>query len=322
MDDVTLSIIVPVHDARAHLDAFRRRIVRVDLPCEIVLIDDGSTDGTREMLDALAEDDERVRIIGFDRHRGVAHARNVGIAESRGAYVWFCDVDDEWDPALPGVLVAEALASGADLVCTRALRIERDGRRWVMEGVASRTELEGGGLRRAVLQGTVRGHLWNKLFRRSALRPVEVPLLERHEDLVLLAAALPRIRRAVLLPDVLYEYIEHSAPRPAAGPARAADLEVAAAVVETSLGRTASAQEIAAFRLWFLAVPVIASTVHEKWSGDDARAWRRRMRPALTWSAIRVVARRQPAVARHAAVIRVTGPAYPAVYRVARRLSG
>ncbi|MEP6811390.1 MAG: glycosyltransferase family 2 protein [Actinomycetota bacterium] len=67
-----------------------------DVDVELIVVDDGSRDGTAERLAALS--DPRVRVIRHDEPRGVAVARNAGIAAARGEWVSFLDDDDLWSP--------------------------------------------------------------------------------------------------------------------------------------------------------------------------------------------------------------------------------
>lgn len=80
---------------------------------ELIVVDDGSTDGTEGLLAAVA--DSRLRVIKGSQRRGAAHARNAGIRAARGQLVAFQDSDDEW---LPGKLECQVglLESGPDEV--------------------------------------------------------------------------------------------------------------------------------------------------------------------------------------------------------------
>lgn len=93
-----VSVIVPTfnreHFLGVALESVRAQTFR-DL--EVIVVDDGSTDGTRVMLEELAETDPRFRY-HHQRNRGVASARNAGLDLATGAYVAFLDSDDAWRP--------------------------------------------------------------------------------------------------------------------------------------------------------------------------------------------------------------------------------
>ncbi|MCC6751603.1 MAG: glycosyltransferase family 2 protein [Deltaproteobacteria bacterium] len=90
----TVSVIVPTHDRAAllgrALDSVRAQTRPAD---EILVVDDGSTDGTRELLARYPE----VRVLS-QQQRGVSAARNVGLRAARGEWLALLDSDDEWRP--------------------------------------------------------------------------------------------------------------------------------------------------------------------------------------------------------------------------------
>jgi glycosyltransferase involved in cell wall biosynthesis len=92
-----VSVVLPSYN-RAHL--IRRAIASVLSQSyrafELIVVDDGSTDGTREVADTF--DDPRIQYIRHSRNRGAAAARNTGIEASQGEYIAFQDSDDEWLP--------------------------------------------------------------------------------------------------------------------------------------------------------------------------------------------------------------------------------
>jgi glycosyltransferase involved in cell wall biosynthesis len=93
-----LSVIVPVFDERNTVVEIVRRMRQVDLPVdlEIVVVDDGSTDGTRDVLRQLA--DSTVRVITHERNRGKGAAIRSGLAHVTGDLVLVQDADLEYDP--------------------------------------------------------------------------------------------------------------------------------------------------------------------------------------------------------------------------------
>ncbi len=90
-----VSIVVPVYNVKKYI---RETVLSVMSQSyenwELILVDDVSTDGTREELETFK--DSRVKVIYLNENRGAAHARNVGIRESDGRYLAFLDADDIW----------------------------------------------------------------------------------------------------------------------------------------------------------------------------------------------------------------------------------
>ena len=112
-----ISVIVPVFNESATVAAVIDRLQTIDLPAarEIIVVNDGSSDGTRSVLDRL-EGTARLRILHADRNRGKGHAIRLGLGAARGEVIAIQDADLELDPAQLGSLVAPVLAGEADVV--------------------------------------------------------------------------------------------------------------------------------------------------------------------------------------------------------------
>jgi glycosyltransferase involved in cell wall biosynthesis len=115
-----LSIVMPVYNERATITEIVRRVLAVDLPLEreLVIVDDGSTDGTREVLDRLGEQlrDGRVRIIKHDRNRGKGAAVRTAVAATTGDFIIIQDADLEYDPKDYLPMLGPLLDGRADVV--------------------------------------------------------------------------------------------------------------------------------------------------------------------------------------------------------------
>jgi len=114
---VKLSILMPVYNERATLAAAVKDVLDVPFPCEIelVIVDDGSTDGTRELYGAWL-DDPRVSVHLHERNQGKGAAIATAAGVATGDYVIMCDADLEYAPAeIPGLL-GPVLAGDARVV--------------------------------------------------------------------------------------------------------------------------------------------------------------------------------------------------------------
>lgn len=112
-----LSILMPVYNEYTTLAAAVKEVLSVDFPCEteLVIVDDGSTDGTRELYPSLT-DDPRVSVHMHDRNRGKGAAIRTAATLATGDYVIMCDADLEYSPAEIPSLLAPVLAGDATVV--------------------------------------------------------------------------------------------------------------------------------------------------------------------------------------------------------------
>jgi glycosyltransferase involved in cell wall biosynthesis len=113
---VKLSVLVPIYNERTTVEATVKRILDVDYPCDVecVLVDDGSHDGTRDLLARL--EDPRVTVRLHDRNRGKGAAIATAASVATGDYMIICDADLEYAPEEIPSLLAPVLAGDAEIV--------------------------------------------------------------------------------------------------------------------------------------------------------------------------------------------------------------
>jgi dolichol-phosphate mannosyltransferase len=92
-----LSVLVPVYNERSTVEPLLRRVLAVPLDKEVIVVDDGSTDGTREVLRELAEG-LPIRVLFHPANRGKGTAVRTALVEARGEIVIVQDADLEYDP--------------------------------------------------------------------------------------------------------------------------------------------------------------------------------------------------------------------------------
>ncbi len=150
----TVSVVVPTHQ-RAHLlpRALQSVLAQTFEDLEVIVVDDGSTDGTDDVVAAI--DDDRVRYLAQPRNTGVSAARNRGMRAARGRLVAFCDSDDEWmpDKLTRQVAVMDASDDDVGLVSSGVLDVFADGSTR-HRGTSARGDLWRTLLERNVVHGT------------------------------------------------------------------------------------------------------------------------------------------------------------------------
>lgn len=112
-----VSVIMPAYNAQEYIEkAIRSVINQTVTDLEVLVLDDGSTDATCSIVEALSAQDSRIVLIRNDCNMGVARTRNRGLDCFRGRYVAFLDSDDVWRPEKLEVQLLRMQETGAALV--------------------------------------------------------------------------------------------------------------------------------------------------------------------------------------------------------------
>ena len=126
MPDVTL--FVPMHDELESLEPFVRKALAVlsgvTPDFELLIVDDGSRDGSGELAERLAQGDPRVRVARHERNLGYGRALRTGFAEARGDVVAYTDCDEPADLSLLPAALSLLAEPGVDMLV--GYRLERD----------------------------------------------------------------------------------------------------------------------------------------------------------------------------------------------------
>lgn len=122
-----VSVITPFYNALPFLRQSVQSVLAQSLrEIELILVDDGSNDGSGELADTLAKEDARVRVL-HQPNRGVSAARNAGLAAASGEYIGFVDADDYVSAPMYQALYTLAKKHGADIVTAGLTAVDAAG---------------------------------------------------------------------------------------------------------------------------------------------------------------------------------------------------
>lgn len=206
MERPLISIIVPIYNIKEYLPRCVHSITAQTYKnLEILLVDDGSTDGTGELCDELAKEDARI-LVFHKENGGPSSARNFGIAKAQGEYLGFIDSDDYIDSSM-----YELLYEGIEKYNVSVAQIGRDeldeeGRLLpnICEPPASVICMESIDFLRELLMHRGDCSFCTKLFKKELFEEQQFPVGALNEDFHLLVQMLPRIGIIVSLPQQTY----------------------------------------------------------------------------------------------------------------------
>lgn len=183
-----ISIIVPVYNCNDSIQKCVNSIQKQNYPdWELILVDDGSTDGSGQLCDQFGAADSRIRVI-HKKNGGVSSARNAGIDTAQGEFILFCDSDDYVEPIWCSKLVSAAQSYLNTLPICNFFRDSASGESINYEQQCNALDVK---IRPEdffkLYQLELLGTPWNKIYRRDILSEKHIrfcPDLSLGEDLV------------------------------------------------------------------------------------------------------------------------------------------
>ena len=125
-DSVEISIVLPVYNVIDYLDECIKSILRQsNINFELIVVDDGSTDGSQILCDRYSESDSRIKVI-HQKNAGLSAARNTGLNHAKGKYITFIDSDDFVGEKYIEVLYKIIIESCADISMCDYMEVAQD----------------------------------------------------------------------------------------------------------------------------------------------------------------------------------------------------
>lgn len=207
-----VSVIMPMYNAVEVMSRAVRSLFAQTLEgFEVVFVDDCSSDGTgeelRHIINEIGRKDIVVKIIRHEVNSGVAAARNTGLDNVTGEYVYCMDSDDFCEPDTLAVMYAEAKRGNYDVVgCEWLLSFKKKSRYMTQPDVKTGEEAF-----LKMCNGVMRWNLWLWMVRKSIFDTKEVRLLQgvnMGEDMMLMMKVLQHSDRVSIVHRPLYHYIQ------------------------------------------------------------------------------------------------------------------
>ena len=207
-----VSIIVPVYNAEAYLARCINSVMNQEYTnFELLLVNDGSSDGSAALCDSFAQRDARVRVI-HKENTGVSDSRNRALAEAKGEYIQFLDSDDWLTPEATKLFVRSAENSGCDMVIADFYRVAGENLSHKgdieKEGLLTRQEFAAQMMENPA--DFYYGVLWNKLFKRSIIEKYRLrmdPEISWCEDFIFNLEYIRHCRSIYALQAPVYYYV-------------------------------------------------------------------------------------------------------------------
>ena len=205
-----VSVIIPVYNVKRYLrQSIDSVLAQTYHHIEIVVVDDGSTDGSGEICDEFKQD-PRVKVY-HKENGGISSARNFGLERATGSYIAFLDSDDWMEPNAIQRFAAVAEQCNADIVISRFYEEYVDGPHPVSAAsMGDQTVILEG---KAILQNYIcrknmGNYVWNKIYRAELFNGIRFPEGMCFEDMAVMYKLMEKAQKAVCIPDYLHHYLQ------------------------------------------------------------------------------------------------------------------
>ena len=202
-----VSIIVPVYNQEAYLKRCLDSLVAQTLEdIEIICVNDGSTDGSAQILEEYAKNDSRIKIVE-QLNLGVSETRNTGLKNSEGEYIGFVDPDDFADKDFFEKLYNAAVENNCDIACGSIIR-ENNKKHKILLDFKERKIVTSPKEKYETTGVPAHCYVWNKIYKRELLINFGITFVRgiTYEDMPFTADILEKSENLITVPDTYYHY--------------------------------------------------------------------------------------------------------------------
>ena len=210
-NDPLISLVIPCYNSEQTLGKCLDSVTQQSYHhLEIIIVDDGSTDGTSKIYEDFHSKDERIKILK-QQNSGVSKARNKGVEAATAEYICFVDSDDWVEKNYCSELYHLLIKENADIAIIEALYEDENGNIIFNKPVCENKVFDRNGALALLLEDRViQSHPWGKLYKADILKNVRFPEhLKCFEDYSTLFKIFDKAVKVVKSNDKLYHYIQY-----------------------------------------------------------------------------------------------------------------
>ncbi len=209
-----ISVIIPVYNTEKYIAQCLDSILNQTFQdFEAIVVDDGSTDGSVEIIEHYIATDSRICLIRQEQNKGPMVARQEGCNISKGCYIFFCDGDDTLPNNAFELLYNTAILNNADIVVGHINIIDANGNVRLFRKEELNYGVDSVSVYKSLLNGELSHNLCAKLFKKELLKEhqyLTVSNMRNGEDALLFYQIVEHCSKITCVENCVYNYIQHS----------------------------------------------------------------------------------------------------------------
>lgn len=209
MQNIKVSIIIPVYNVKEYVEKCIESVLNQTYKnIEVIIINDGSTDGCEKIVNKYAQKDKRIKVINKE-NGGLASARNIGLKLVTGNYVMFVDSDDWIAENTIEKLYKELKKEKYDIIEFGYTKVDEksiivDGYKFYEKKLLSNESI----LKEYFSNNIIQEVVWNKIYNRNILQGISMQEGRIYEDYMVMPEILINTNELLIIPDIFYSYLQ------------------------------------------------------------------------------------------------------------------
>ncbi len=205
-----VSIIVPIYNCEKYIEKNLLSLIQQTYQeIEIILVNDGSTDGSEKKCKEYSKKDKRIRYY-YQKNSGVSSARNYGIKRSKGEYIVFVDADDSLKPDFVEVMIKKITSKDYDMVGCKMVRVNEKGETLYQFDSYEPKEYSSKSAMQSFFLNKLPIGVWAKIFKKEFIKDIQFDChLSNNEDKLFLFECLKKGKQYSLIDYVGYLYLNN-----------------------------------------------------------------------------------------------------------------